>query len=49
MNFSKFNIFYNDLIKNNNEIEKTNIYNLNYIEDNYMIIIIQTLILSIKI
>ena len=29
-------IFYNDLIKNNNNKE-TNIYNLNYIEDNYII------------
>ena len=29
-------IFYNDLIKNNNNKE-INIYNLNYIEDNYII------------
>ena len=30
-------IFYNDLIKNNNKTKETNIYNLNYIEDNYII------------
>ena len=30
-------IFYNDFIKNNNKTKETNIYNLNYIEDNYII------------
>ncbi|WP_157151230.1 hypothetical protein [Brachyspira sp. SAP_772] len=30
-------IFYNDLIKPNNTIKETNIYNLNYIEDDYII------------
>ena len=30
-------IFYNELIKNDNTSKETNIYNLNYIEDNYII------------
>ena len=30
-------IFYNDFIKNNNKTKETNIYNLTYIEDNYII------------